>query len=136
MVTSAMPGASPVPHLRTCLIVDNHAGVRGVLRDFLLEETREIWECENGREAVEIYERERPGFVLMDIAMPVMNGLEATALILARHPEALIIVVSNHSDPISREQARRVGAVAFLCKSELYELPTLLASVVANYPTH
>ena len=115
--------------LSTCLIADDHPDFRKVLRDFLPEVTSQVWESENGAEAVATYEREHPDLVLMDISMPEMNGIEATREIVRRHPDAQVIIVTNFDDPTARDEATAAGAVGFICKSKLTDLIPVIGSL-------
>ena len=88
------------PHPITVLLAEDHAIVRQGLSALLNADGgfKLVGEARNGREAVELAARLRPGVILMDIAMPVLNGLEATRQILAANPAARVIVLSAHSD--------------------------------------
>ena len=70
----------------------------------------------DGREAVALALRERPDVVLMDLRMPVMDGVEATRRIRAQRPEVEIVVLSTHADDSSILDALRAGARGFLTK--------------------
>ena len=111
------------------MIVDDHASFRAILREFLPRETTRIRECGDGAEAITAYEEERPDFVLMDLSMPVMDGLQATVEILHRDPTACIVMVTHHNDNITRNASTATGARAFLSKSELHQLPKLLRTM-------
>ncbi len=74
------------------LVVDDDITMRELLR--LMLKNHEVYEADNGKRAIAIYERFKPDIVLMDILMPGMNGIEATKEILKRDPNAVIIGVS------------------------------------------
>lgn len=100
------------------LLVDDHKimrdGIKAILRhsnDFNV-----VGEAENGADAVQIAKRLRPGIILMDIGLPVLNGIEATVEILRHCPEARIIVLSMYDDEHSVVSAIRSGARAFVLK--------------------
>ena len=82
------------------LLVDDHAILRDGLRALLnyYTDVEVVGEAENGREAIEYVERLSPDIVLMDIAMPVMNGLEATRRIHKDHPETKILILTQYED--------------------------------------
>jgi DNA-binding NarL/FixJ family response regulator len=75
-----------------------------------------IGEAETGRQAVAMARRLRPAVVVMDIAMPLLNGLEATRQILKKAPSTKILVLSAHSDDAYVEKALEFGAKGFLLK--------------------
>jgi len=89
-----------LPKPTTVLLAEDHAIVRQGLRTLLETEGHfaVIGQAQTGREAVELAAALRPDVVLMDIAMPVLNGLEATRQILAANPAAKILILSAHSD--------------------------------------
>lgn len=79
------------------LIVDDDPLVRVALSSFMSRdpELTVVGEAENGVEALELIERDRPDIVMMDVQMPVMGGIEATELIAARWPEVCVIAVTT-----------------------------------------
>ena len=108
----------------TILIADDHNVVRQALCALLKADSRfEIaGQARNGREAVEMAQAIRPDVILMDIAMPVLNGLEATRQILVDSPAARIIVLSAHSDDDYIERLISSGAIGFLEKQTSAEV--------------
>jgi len=102
----------------TILLAEDHAVVRQGLRTLLEAEGsfEIVGQAETGREAVELAIKLRPDVVLMDIAMPVLNGLEATRQILAKTPKAKVLMLSAHGDDEYVERALAVGASGFLEK--------------------
>jgi len=100
------------------LLADDHQIVREGLR-FLLEAAGNIQvvsEAENGRKAVELAKEVRPDIILMDIAMPNLNGLEAARQILQSMPESRIVILSAHDDDAYLENAVNLGVAGFLIK--------------------
>ncbi|MCI0473500.1 MAG: response regulator, partial [Ignavibacteria bacterium] len=79
----------------TLLIADDNDGIRNMLKNMAERYFSEIFECKNGKCALEIYAEKKPDWILMDILMPVMDGLEATRKIKGTNPEAKIIIVTN-----------------------------------------
>jgi len=75
-----------------------------------------VAEADNGQSAVEMVELHRPDVVLMDISMPVLNGIEATRIIMSRFPETRVIILSMHQDQSFSAQACQAGACRYLCK--------------------
>ena len=105
------------------LLVDDHAMVRQGLRSVLecyadVEVVGEAW---NGEEAVKAVECLRPAIVIMDINMPKMNGIEATAEITARYPDTTVIGLSVNADVENQEAMLKAGAALLLTKEAAVE---------------
>src|SRR6185503_6095241 len=82
-----------------------------------------VGEAEDGRQAVAMVKKLRPAVVLMDIAMPRLNGLEATRQVLKALPVTKVLMLSAHSDDAYIEDATHAGAVGFLLKqTSAYEV--------------
>ena len=85
----------------------------------------------NGREAIELVERLSPDAVVMDIEMPVLDGVEATRLLRAAEPELPIVAVSGHDYEERVLEIRRAGANDYVRKARLSdELPRVLAGLL------
>jgi len=102
----------------TVLLAEDHMIVREGFRKMLeLEDDFEIvGEAQTGREAVALVKKFRPAVVLMDIAMPQLNGLEATRQVLKAIPTTKVLMLSAHSDDAYVKNATESGAVGFLLK--------------------
>ena len=102
----------------TVLLAEDHTIVREGFRKMLeLEADFEIvGEAQDGRQAVALVKKLRPDVVLMDIAMPQLNGLEATRQIIKLNPAAKILMLSAHSDDAYVQNAVDSGAKGFLLK--------------------
>jgi DNA-binding NarL/FixJ family response regulator len=102
----------------TVLLAEDHMIVREGFRKMLeLEDDFEIvGEAQDGRQAVALAKKFRPDVVLMDIAMPLLNGLEATRQILKDFPTAKVLMLSAHSDDAYVNNATESGAMGFLLK--------------------
>jgi len=102
----------------TILLAEDHTIVREGFRKMLeIEGDLEIvGEAQNGRQAVTMAKKLRPAVVLMDIAMPQLNGLEATRQILKAVPATKVLMLSAHNDDAYVKNATESGAVGFLLK--------------------
>lgn len=111
------------------LLVDDHAVVRTGFR-LLLQARPDIavvGEADSGEAACQRYLELSPDVVVMDIAMPGMGGIEALRRIRAHDPQARVLALSAHDDPMHARRALREGALGFLSKRSAPE--TLLAAV-------
>jgi DNA-binding NarL/FixJ family response regulator len=102
----------------TVLLAEDHTIVREGFRTMLeLEDDIEVvGEAQDGRQAVALVKKLRPAVVLMDIAMPLLNGLEAARQVAKTFPETRVIMLSAHSDDAYVTNATEAGAVGFLLK--------------------
>jgi two-component system response regulator NreC len=100
------------------LLADDHTVVRQGLRKVLEErpEWQVIAEAGDGREAVRLAEQHRPDVAVVDAAMPLLNGIEATRQISKRVPDTRILILSMHDDEAYVAQALRAGATGYLLK--------------------
>lgn len=133
------------------VLVDDHdlvrAGFRSLLKEFPGVEV--VAEASNGRAALELVEAHRPDIVLMDIMMPELNGLDATARIAAKHPDVRSIILSMNETEEYVLQALRAGAAGYILKNvkpaeleeairtvargQTYLTPAVSKHVVAGY---
>ena len=102
----------------TVLLAEDHLIVREGFRSLLKSESdiEVVGEAQTGRQAVALAKKLRPAVVVMDIAMPLLNGLEATRQIRNAIPGTKVLMLSAHSDDAYVEQAVAFGAVGFLLK--------------------
>lgn len=122
----------------TVLLVEDHQIVREGLRALVKAEAdlEVVGEADNGRQAVKMVGTLHPNVVVMDIAMPLLNGLEATRQILKVAPATRILVLSAHSDDAYVEQVMALGAAGYLTKqTAAHVLPKAIRDV-ANGKTH
>ena len=100
------------------LLVDDHAVVRQGFKMILSAQTdmEIVGEAANGREAVELAERLKPDIVVMDVAMPELNGIEATRRLVASAPHIRVIALSMHKDSVYVREILRAGARGYLLK--------------------
>jgi DNA-binding NarL/FixJ family response regulator len=104
----------------TVLLADDHQLVREGFRSLLKHEPdiEVVGEAATGREAVQLTRKLRPAVVVMDIAMPLLNGLEATRQIRKDFPDTKVLILSAHSDDAYVEQVTSLGAAGFLLKQD------------------
>jgi two-component system response regulator NreC len=104
------------------LLADDHTVVREGLRAALDREAKYevVGEVEDGRQAVELAASLVPDVVVMDIAMPNLNGIEATRQIVAKQPAVSVIILSMHSDETYVMRALKAGARAYLLKDSAF----------------
>jgi DNA-binding NarL/FixJ family response regulator len=102
----------------TVLLADDNALVRTEFKKILaLEDDLEVvGEARNGQQAVAMAKKLRPALVLMDVVMPLLNGLQATCQILKAHPASKVLVLSAHSDEAYIAAAVNSGAKGYLIK--------------------
>jgi len=135
--SAASPAARPPAPGRTekirVLVVDDHQLVRqGLIRLLTAEPDLEIvGEAANGQTAVELTQQLGPDVVLMDVSMPVMNGVEATRLIRARYPTVRVIGLSMFEEAEQGQAMRTAGAAAYVSKSRAPE--ALVAAIRACF---
>src|SRR4030042_826592 len=108
----------------TVLIAEDHTIVREGLRALLEVEgdVEVVGEAQTGRQAVQLTRRLRPDVVVMDIAMPLLNGLEATRRILKAVPATRVLILSAHGDDEYVRQAVRLDAAGYLIKQTSADL--------------
>lgn len=113
------------------VIADDQALFREGLRTLLStrDDVEVVGEAANGEEAVELVERERPAVVLMDLRMPVLDGIQATARIRDRWPDVPVLVLTTFEDDANLFGALRAGAAGYLLKDVSSE--TLMAAIHA-----
>src|ERR1039457_378616 len=102
----------------TVLLADDTADLGREIREMLeLEADLElVGEASNGREAVPLVKKLRPAIVLMDVAMPLLNGLQATRQILKAVPATKVLMLSMHDDEVYVEEETKSGAMGYLVK--------------------
>ena len=106
----------------TVLIVEDDGAMRELIKRVIGDLADRFWECGDGREALELYEKHRPAWVLMDIRMEPVDGLTATQQITTTWPAARVLVVTSYTDEDWREAAQRAGACGYVSKENLLEI--------------
>ena len=117
------------------MLVDDHAVVRAGIKRLLEQENQfsVVAEAESGERAYMLFGEFLPDICVMDISMPGMGGLEAIKKIIARYPNAKLLVLSMHENAAFANQAIKVGAKGYLAKNGLAEeLINALESVIKN----
>ncbi len=105
------------------LLADDHKLVRAGIRSLLesLRDVEVVAEANDGREAIRLVEQYEPQIVLMDLAMPELNGLEATRHLTVTFPNVRVIILSIYADQEHVYQALRAGAAGYLLKGAATE---------------
>lgn len=98
------------------LVVDDASFIRNWCRAVLLEQGHEVFEATNGKEAVGVYRQARPDLVLLDLLMPIMDGVTALRQIRADDPTAKVVVLTTDGRMEAVYEARYAGALDFLLK--------------------
>ncbi len=108
----------------TVLLADDHSIVREGLRALLAAEKdiEVIGEAETGREVLELAVKLKPNIVLMDIAMPLLNGVEATRQLKTLAPLSKILILSAHSDAAYVEKMLALGVRGYLIKQNSFKI--------------
>lgn len=117
------------------LLADDHALVLAGIRALIVElgGTQIVAEASNGREAVALVKQHNPDLVIMDIAMKELNGIEATAQIIAESPSTKILILSMHTTEDFVHRAIRAGASGYLVKdSAPVDLKMAIAAVMRD----
>jgi CheY-like chemotaxis protein len=112
---------------RRVLLVDDNADVRYLTRLTIESDSCEVvGEAANGAEAISVAEELLPDAVVIDLKMPLMDGLEATRILRYRFPDLRIIVMSGSDDPVMARQISAAGADAAVDKDRIDDLVVVL----------
>jgi len=128
------PVSQPTKRLIRVLIVDDMPQVRQELRSLLQlsDEVEIVGEADDGQVAISQAELLRPDVVIMDLEMPILDGLQATSQIKKRMLTKRVVILSVHSEPEDLDRAMQSGADAFVQKGSPYS--TLIESIHSNKP--
>jgi len=119
----------------TVMLVDDHALVRRGFRRMLEDEPslEVVGEASDGAEAVKRAEELRPAVIVMDCALPQMNGIQAARLILAKFPDTAILMLSMHAEDTLVRQALDAGARGYILKNAMdLDLVSAIKKVAAG----
>lgn len=108
------------------LIADDNPAFSALLQRICAGVASEIRTCADGAKAVEVAAEFQPDWILLDVGLPILDGLSAAARILQVRPEAHIVLVTEHRGALYREAARATGAHALVLKDDLTPLLSIL----------
>jgi two-component system chemotaxis response regulator CheY len=109
------------------LIADNSEFMRNLLREILKDDHTIVGEVENGVEAVEMFKEEEPDLVMMDIVMPIRDGIEATDEITNKSSDTNVIMCTSVGQDETMEQAIEAGADGYIIKP--FQKPSVVDTV-------
>lgn len=115
------------------LIVDNSQRMRRTIRSLIAGPAHEVFECEDGNQALAAYQTHRPDWVLMDIGLKEVDGIVVTGAIKAAFPEAKVVIVTDYDDVGLRQAAQHAGAFAYVLKEALFELRMIINAPTATH---
>jgi DNA-binding NarL/FixJ family response regulator len=106
--------------VRKCvLIVDDHAGVRTALRALLeANDVAVCGEAMSGAEAIDKAKHLSPDLIILDLSMPVMNGLQAARVLSAMMPNVPLLLLTNYAERVLEREAQKAGIRAVIAKSD------------------
>ncbi len=108
------------------LVVDDHPRIRSFLKQLLYRPEDDWKECGDGSEVLMVVENYRPDWILMDVEMPLQDGITTTQQICSLITDQKIIIISQHDDLELKSAAIQAGAQKYFLKSELHLLPGYL----------
>lgn len=117
------------------LLADDHKIFREGLKNLFdkFPDMKVIAEANNGADTVKLAEELLPDLIIMDISMPVLNGIEATRSILEKNPKIKIVILSMHSDRRFVKESLKAGAVGYMLKDSAFEeLNFAIRSIMQN----
>jgi CheY-like chemotaxis protein len=120
---AASPGLNPkrIDQKVRVLLVDDHDGVRKAVRSLLEAHPRFeiVGEAVDGREGIDEAVKLKPDVVVLNVSMPVLNGIEAARVIKSDSPQSAIVILSSNADKHLVEVAKEVGAKAYVAKTRI-----------------
>jgi two-component system response regulator DegU len=112
----------------TLLIVDDNPQFRHLIKMVVADLADEVNECADGDEALAAYGARRPDWVLMDLQMARMGGLEATRRLIAADRTARVLIVTDYDDEHWRAAASEAGACGYVLKENLLDIRRMVES--------
>ena len=109
------------------LIADDSEFMRNLLREILEEEHDIVGEAENGVEAVEVFKKKQPDLVMMDIVMPIRDGIEATDEIKNEFPNSNVIMCTSVGQEEKMKEAVKAGADGYITKP--FQKPSVIEAI-------
>ena len=117
------------------LVVDDQLGVRSLLVEAFQEDQHEVEMAENGEAALRSFIAFKPDLILMDIKMPVMNGIEALRKIRILDSRVAVIMMTAYGDNQNMETAKDLGIFSYISKPfDLFELKERVKEILRNIP--
>lgn len=120
------------------LVVDDHPVVRDGLKNMLLafDDLEMIGEAQNGQAALDFCQEHLPDVILMDILMPVMDGILATRAILEQYPQVKILILTSYTENDLVQETLEAGAIGYILKNTaIDELADAIRSAASGQPT-
>jgi len=123
-----LPRVSYVRYMaKRVMIADDSEFMRNLLREILEDDFEIVGEAENGVEAVDLYEEEEPDIAMMDIVMPIRDGIEATNEITNNYDDAKVIMCTSVGQEEKMKQAIKAGASGYITKP--FQKPNVLNEI-------
>jgi CheY-like chemotaxis protein len=113
------------------MIVDDHAVIRRMVREVFEAEDLNVFDAANGAEGVQKAQEVKPSLIILDLSMPVMNGLDAARELKVLMPHVPLLMFTNNPGWIVEKEARSAGISAVISKSDSNGLKQLLARAKA-----
>ncbi len=111
--------------MKKILVVDDVPDVREILSDFLSMKGFRVFEAENGKVGLEIFEKEHPDLAIVDIEMPVMNGIQFTEKVHEQNPDFPVIIITAFIQKYKKADFKKLNIAALVSKpldlNKLYE---------------
>lgn len=130
--TPARPagGRNPKPtgHTMKILIVDDSAVMRQTIKSIVAQPGDETAECPDGASVLTAFKAFKPDWVLMDVKMAPVSGLQATRELKAAFPNAHVAIVTNYGDQEFKDEAKAAGAEQYFLKDNLTSIRSQLSS--------
>jgi two-component system response regulator EvgA len=117
-----MPAAKTKKVKKTVLVVDDNPVIRQMVRDLFLSHSFDLCaEAENGLEALEVARDCKPDLIILDLSMPVMNGVQAAPRLRSLLPKIPIILFSNHAEYLKTIDLVPFGVTAMMSKNDPFD---------------